>query len=123
MHIERYIPLSLLLPHCDLVVHHAGFSTVVTTLLNGLPMLTIPLGADQPYNARSCTALGVGEVIGPDDRTAGTIREVARRVLREPSYRGEAERVRDAMAALPGPEYAVELLGRLAKEKQPLLTA
>ncbi len=123
VHIERYIPLSLLLPHCDLVVHHAGFSTVVTTLLNGLPMLTIPLGADQPYNARSCTALGVGEVIGPDDRTAGTIREVARRVLREPSYRGEAERVRDEMAALPGPEYAVELLGRLAKEKQPLLTA
>ena len=31
-------------------------------------------------------------------------------------------RARDEMAALPGPEYAVELLERLAVEKQPLLT-
>ncbi len=29
----------------------------------------------------------------------------------------------DEMAALPGPEYAVALLERLAAEKQPLLTA
>jgi len=123
VHIERYIPLSLLLPHCTLVVHHAGFSTTVTTLLNGLPMVTIPLGADQPYNARSCAVLGVGEVIGPDDRTAGAIRAAAWEVLEEPSYRARAERVRDAMAALPGPEYAVELLERLAAEKQPLIAA
>jgi len=123
VHIERYIPVSLLLPHCVLVVHQAGFSTVVTTLLHGLPMVTIPLGADQPQNARSCAALGVGEVIGPEERTAGAIREAARRVLREPLYRERAERVRDEMAALPGPEHAVKLLERLALEKQPLLTA
>ncbi len=119
--IERYIPLSLLLPRCDLVVHQAGFSTVVTTLLNGLPMVTIPLGADQPQNARRCAALGVGETIGPDDRTAGAIREAARRVLREPPFRERAERVRDAMEALPGLDHAVQLLERLASEKQPLL--
>ncbi len=121
VHIERYIPLSLLLPRCDLVVHHAGFSTVVTTLLNGLPMVVIPLGADQPLNARRCAALGVGEAIGPDARTAGAIRKAARRVLGAPSYRERAGRVRDAMVALPGPEYAVELLERLAMEKRPLL--
>ena len=34
-----------------------------------------------------------------------------------------AERVRDEMAALPGPERAVELLERLASEKQPILAA
>lgn len=123
VHIERYIPLSLLLPHCRLVIHQAGFSTTVTTLLNGLPMVTIPLGADQPYNARSCAALGVGEVIGPDDRTAGAIRAAAWAVLTEPSYRENAKRVRDEMAALPGPGHAVALLERLAAEKQPLLTA
>jgi hypothetical protein len=30
-------------------------------------------------------------------------------------------RARDEIAALPGPKYAVELLERLAVEKQPLL--
>ncbi len=121
VHIERYIPLSLLLPHCDLVVHQAGFSTVVTTLLNGLPMVTIPLGADQPYNARSCAALGVGETIGPDERTPEAIREAARAVRTDIRFRQNAERVRDEMAALPGPGHAVTLLERLTVEKRPLM--
>jgi UDP:flavonoid glycosyltransferase YjiC (YdhE family) len=41
-------------------------------------------------------------------------------VLADPSYRANAERVRDEIAALPGPEFAVALLERLAAEKQPI---
>jgi hypothetical protein len=44
-------------------------------------------------------------------------------VLGDPSFRRNAERLRDEMVALPGPEYAVALLERLAVEKQPLLTS
>jgi len=66
--------------------------------------------------------LGVGRVIGPEERTAETIGAAARTVLAEPSYRRNAEGMRDAMAALPGPEYAVQLLERLAMEKQPLFS-
>jgi UDP:flavonoid glycosyltransferase YjiC (YdhE family) len=39
------------------------------------------------------------------------------------SYRRDAERVRDDMAALPGPERAVALLERLAVKRRPLLAA
>ena len=45
-----------------------------------------------------------------------------REVLANPSYRENAERMRDEMELLTGPEYAVELLERLAVEKQPLPT-
>jgi UDP:flavonoid glycosyltransferase YjiC (YdhE family) len=41
-------------------------------------------------------------------------------VLNDPTYRRAAERLRDEMAALPGPEYAIMLLERLAEEKRPL---
>jgi hypothetical protein len=41
-------------------------------------------------------------------------------VLATPTYRASAERVRNDTAAMPGAEYAVELLERLAAEKQPL---
>ncbi len=123
VHIERYIPLSLLLPHCALVVHHAGFSTTVTTLLHGLPMVLIPLGADQPLNARQCAALGVGRVIGPAERTAAAVWDAARTVHGEPSYHRRAEQVRDGMVALPGTDHAVALLEQLAGEKRPLLTS
>ncbi len=123
VHIERYIPQSPLLPHCDLVVRHGGFGTVTETLNAGLPMVAIPISADQPYNAACCAALGVGVVIEPGERGTEAIRAAVRAVMDNPSYRQKAERVRDEMAALPGPEHGVELLEQLAKEKQPALTA
>jgi UDP:flavonoid glycosyltransferase YjiC (YdhE family) len=56
-----------------------------------------------------CLAVGVPLVVVP--------------VQADPAYRRNAERVRDAMAALPGMDHAVALLERLAREKQPLLRA
>jgi UDP:flavonoid glycosyltransferase YjiC (YdhE family) len=43
-------------------------------------------------------------------------------VLTDPTYRQAAERMRDGIAALPGPTHAVMLLERLAKEQRPLLS-
>ncbi len=123
VHIARFIPQSQLLPHCDLVVHQGGFSTVTGALNAGLPMIVIPIFADQPYNAACCTALGVGRMIEPGKRMPEAIREAVRQVLADPTDRRNAEHVRDEMAALPGPEYAVELLEQLAVEQRPLLTA
>jgi len=90
---------------------------------HGLPLVVIPISADQPRNARRCVALGVGRSLEPAAVTPGAVREAVRAVLGDPSYRANAGRVRDEMAALPGPEHAVALLERLAAEKQPLLTA
>jgi len=122
VHIERFIPQSALLPFCDLVVQQGGFSTVTGALNAGLPMVIIPIGADQPYNAACCAALGVGRVVEPAERTPEAIRAAVHTVLADPSYRANAERVRDEMAALPGPEHAVALLERLVMEKRPMLT-
>ncbi len=123
VHIARFIPQSALLPHCDLVVHQGGLGSVTGALNAGLPMVVIPVSADQPYNAACCAALGVGRVIAPDERTPEAIRAAVRAVLAEPTYRQNAERLRDEMAALPRPEHAVALLEQLAVEKRPLLTS
>jgi MGT family glycosyltransferase len=123
VHIARYIRQSQLLPHCDLVVNQGGFSTLTGALNAGLPLVVIPLGADQPLNAACCTALGVGRVIEPGAQTAESIRAAVRAVLADPTFRRNAERVRDETAALPGPEYAVALLERLALERQPIMAA
>jgi UDP:flavonoid glycosyltransferase YjiC (YdhE family) len=86
-------------------------------------MVVIPIFADQPYNAECCAALGVGRVIGPNNRTSKAIRAAVRGVLAVHSYRHNAEALRDEMVVLPGPEHAVQLLARPAAEKRPLLTA
>jgi MGT family glycosyltransferase len=123
VHVEHYIPQTLLFPRCAAVVTHGGFGTVLSALSHGLPLVVIPIAADQPVNARRCTALGVGRAIDVTKVTPETVREAVRAVLNEPSYSVHAQRLREEMAALPGPEYAVALLERLAIERQPIFAA
>lgn len=112
--IERYVPQSLLFSRCDLVVCHGGFGTTLTALGHGLPLVVVPIAADQPDNGRRCAELGVGRVVPPEGRTAGAIREAVRAVLGDGRYRRNAERVRAEMAGLPDLGHAVGLLEEVA---------
>lgn len=118
--IERYIPLSLLLRHCDLVVTNGGSGTLTAALAHGLPMVVVPITADQPENAARCAALGLGRVVPPADLTPETARQAVLAVLGDPAYRVAAARLRAEIDALPGPERAVALLERLAAERRPI---
>jgi UDP:flavonoid glycosyltransferase YjiC (YdhE family) len=114
VHIERYIPQSLVMPYCDLVVCHGGSGSVGGALAHGLPLVLIPMGADQPLNAARCAELGVARVLDPVAATAESVREAVTIVLADPTYRRAAEGMRDEMAGLPGPEHVIRLLERLA---------
>ena len=117
VHLLRYLPQSLVFPRCDLVVTHGGSGTVRTVLAHGLPLVVVPIAADQPDNARRCAALGVARTVAPDERTPGAVRSAVRDVLADPSYRDNARRLRAEFAALPGLESAVALLDALAAGK------
>jgi UDP:flavonoid glycosyltransferase YjiC (YdhE family) len=49
------------------------------------------------------------------------VRDAVSEVLTDPSYRVAAERLRDELAALPGPEHAAALVERLAAERKPIV--
>jgi len=119
VHIERYIPQSLVLQACDLVLSHCGSGTLYAALDNGVPMVNVPIGMDQLENAADCERLQLGLTVGPTMRTAEAIRDAVRKVLADPSYRANAQRVQREMHALPGPSDVVAVLERLAREKQP----
>lgn len=121
--IARYIPQSAILPQCAAVVSHGGSGSVIGALAQGLPMVLIPMGADQPLNAARCADLGIARVLDAVEATPDTIREAVATLLADPSYRRAAERMRDEIAALPEPAHAVMLLERLAAEKRPLRSA
>jgi len=105
------------------VVTNGGSGTVTAALAHGLPLVVVPITADQPENAARCTALGLGRVVLPADLTPETARQAVQAVLGDPACRAAAARMRDAIAALPGPEHAVALLERLAAERQPIVAA
>jgi len=110
VHIERYIPQALILPHVDLVITHGGSGTVMGTLSHGLPMVVIPLGADQPQTADRIDSLGAGRVVLDTDVTPATINAAAREVMENPAYRASSARLQAEIAELPGPEEAIPLL-------------
>jgi UDP:flavonoid glycosyltransferase YjiC (YdhE family) len=114
--VERFVPQAALLPHCDLVVSHAGSGSVLGALAHGLPMVLLPIGADQPLTAARCEALGVAEVLDAVRATPEMVGAAVTRVLADRGFRAAATRVREEIAALPEPDYAVTLLDRLASD-------
>jgi MGT family glycosyltransferase len=122
VHVESYVPQSLLMPYCDAAVMHGGTGTVYTALDHGVPMVNVPIGADQFVNAERCASLGVGPVVDVGHRTPEAIREALREVLRDAGYRERARQVQQSMHALPSPREIVPLLERLATDRTPQLS-
>jgi UDP:flavonoid glycosyltransferase YjiC (YdhE family) len=108
--VERHVDQYRILPGCRAVVSHAGSGSVLGALAHGLPSVLLPIGADQPDNAARCEALGVARVLDPMTVTGDEVRAAATDVIETPGFRRAAERLRDELEALPGPEHAVVLL-------------
>jgi UDP:flavonoid glycosyltransferase YjiC (YdhE family) len=111
--IERFVPQEELLPQCDLVVSHGGSGSVLGALAHGLPSVLLPMGADQPYNARRCAELGTARVLDPVSVTPDDVREAVSAVIGDDAYRLAAQRFEAEIASLPGPDQTVPLLERL----------
>lgn len=119
--IARYIPQAEVLPLASVVVSHAGSGTVFGALAYGLPSVLLPMGADQPFNAARCEALGVARVLAATSCTSRDVHDAVAALLAEPSYGEQARKLRDETRELPGATYAVTLLERLAAERLPIL--
>jgi hypothetical protein len=112
--IERYVPQTALLPHCDAVVSHGGSGTVLGALTLGLPQVCLPHGADQFMNADAVAASGTGLAIDPDAATPAAIGVAVATVLDQEEYRMAASRVASSIAAMPSPDDVAMVLETLA---------
>ncbi len=107
--VERYIPQAEVLPRCRAVISHGGSGSVLGALAHGLPMVLIPIGADQPLNGDRAAELGFARVLDAVRATPDDVRAALDGVE---AYRPAAEALRGELEALPGVERAVELLTR-----------
>ncbi|HXA27759.1 MAG TPA: glycosyltransferase [Candidatus Angelobacter sp.] len=112
--VERYVPQTLVLPHCAVVVSHGGSGTVLATIALGLPQLCLPQGADQFLNAAAVSSAGAGLSLTPDAATASAVRDAVSRLLGDASFGDAARRVSASIAAMPSPEDVAAMLESLA---------
>jgi UDP:flavonoid glycosyltransferase YjiC (YdhE family) len=111
--VERYLPQGSVLPRCDLVVNHAGSGSILGALGHGLPIVALPLGADQPWNADRVEALGLGLVLDAVDATPDDLAGAIASALGDAGIRARSEAIRAEVEGLPGPDTTVPFLERL----------
>jgi UDP:flavonoid glycosyltransferase YjiC (YdhE family) len=101
VHAERWVPQRHVMPHAAAMVCHGGFGTVRMALSSGMPIVVLPLFADQPYNARRIEQLGAGIALerGPED--VAELADAVEVLFDDPSYRTAAERVAAEVRRLP----------------------
>ncbi|MFL6181928.1 MAG: glycosyltransferase, partial [Actinomycetes bacterium] len=110
IHVHQYIPQELLLPHCAAVATHGGAGSTLGALAFGLPLLLVPQGADQFYNADRVVAAGAGIQLLPDSLNADSVRDAISLLLHDHTFREAADRIKNELDAMPEPHQAVETL-------------
>jgi MGT family glycosyltransferase len=105
--IETYVPFSKVLPRCAALLCHGGFNTVMSAVVAGVPVVCVPLGSDQDFNARVCQKEGFGLSIDPEDATVDRLRQAIRRILDERRFTNKIRAFRREMAAAPSPDEVV----------------
>jgi MGT family glycosyltransferase len=118
VYIERYIPQSLLLSQCDLMVMHGGSNSLLAALDIGLPVVVVPLIADQFFNAHIIQSLQMGQVVQLGQLTPTSIRAVVEDALVNPLYRQNVGRLQAELHSLPDQQYAVTLVERVVEQHQ-----
>ncbi|OXM60611.1 glycosyltransferase [Amycolatopsis vastitatis] len=107
-----FVPQRALLAASDVFLTHAGFSGVREALSAGVPMVAVPLFADQPANAGRVRELGAGFRVDAAGLTPERLADAVSRVLGEPSYRSAARGLRRRIGELrPITDFVADLEG------------
>jgi UDP:flavonoid glycosyltransferase YjiC (YdhE family) len=100
-----WIPLDIVAPTCDVLVHQSGGSTMMTALSFGVPQVLIPDPNLQRANAmaRSIVDAGAGVILSPEEATTDVIAKTCQEIITNPDYAAAAAGLAQEIAALPLP--------------------
>jgi zeaxanthin glucosyltransferase len=108
--VVRYAPQLELLRIAKMVITHGGPNTVFEALMEGRPMVAIPLAHDQPAVAARLARLGIAEVLPVMRLSARKVHRAVTRVLNNPSYRRAALKMQATLHSLHGLQRAGDVI-------------
>lgn len=123
-HHVSYVPGQAMAERSTLMVHHGGYSSVMTGLAAGAPAVIVPTSTERESNARRCAVLGAGEIVMPVNGDDGEktidltdFSSKIQRVLTEPRYRNSAQRVSQSMRKYGGAAAAADRIEQFAHDR------
>jgi zeaxanthin glucosyltransferase len=108
--VVSYAPQLEIVKRAALVITHAGLNTVLESLAEGVPLVAIPLGNDQPGVAARVKARGAGLVVPRRKLNVRRLRTAVVAVLSEPGYRTAAMSLKTAMGRVDGLSKAADVI-------------
>ena len=108
--VVRFAPQLEILKRATMVITHAGLNTVLEALSEGVPLVAVPLGNDQPGVASRLKARGACVVVSRHTLNPARLRKAVKLVLHNPRYREAAQGLQRAIRKIDGPERAADLI-------------
>jgi zeaxanthin glucosyltransferase len=103
-------PQIELLKRAALCITHAGLNTALESLSQGVPMVAIPIGYDQPGVAARIAYHGVGKFVEVDELNVDGLLDLIQDVLANPGYRDKARYFQRVIAETRGLDLAAEII-------------
>jgi zeaxanthin glucosyltransferase len=103
-------PQIELLKRAKLCITHAGLNTTLEALAQGVPLVAIPIGYDQPGVASRIAYHGVGEFVELGDLSKQRLSTLIAKVTSSPDYRDKARWFRNILRKKGGLDVAADII-------------
>lgn len=111
-------PQIQLLKRAALCITHAGLNTTLEALAQGVPLVAIPIGYEQPGIAARIAYHRVGEFVELDELTAQSLSELIAKVSQNSIYREKAHWFKEFLAETSGLDVAADRIERVFGETE-----
>ena len=108
--VVHFAPQLEILERAALVITHGGLNTVLESLLEGVPLVVVPLGNDQPGVAARLKRRGACVVVSRHGLNSARLRKAVLHVLQDTRYREAAQVLQKAIRQSGGASRAADLI-------------
>jgi len=114
--LQPYVPQLEILKRVDLFITHGGMNSVSEALFHDVPLIVIPLSADQPIVASRVEELGCGVKLSRQQATAEALRSAVDRVIGNDEYKRNSSIVGETLRHAGGYKRAADLIMAMTKK-------
>jgi len=114
----EWLSYSRTMPHCSVVITHAGHGTLARALSCGCPVVAVPHAGDMGENAARADWAGVGVRLPWRFLSPGTLRLAVERALANPSLGAHAQAIADWAQRNDSAARGAELVEDLALSRR-----
>ena len=108
--VRPYVPQNTVLEHADMFISHAAMGSVLDALYYGVPLVCVPQMPENAANARQVEDLGLGRLLGRDDRTPEMLRVTVEQLRVDEDVQANVVKMRESVRENWGPGLGADAI-------------